>query len=165
MAITILGPFGITGAESGLQPKQAELVLRPGARRAGRADELGPVHDARPNEDSPKPPDSLRQIITRTRRKLGTTPSGGEYILHTGNARYVLDPAAQLDGSRFRELAEADQVQRNLGQLRDAIGLLAGQPLDGVHHWWIEAAPSKPSALRSPTPPNCSPPWNWKPVT
>jgi DNA-binding SARP family transcriptional activator len=138
--IAILGPFTLDGAAEELQPKQAELVLAlaiagpAGLSNSALCAMLGP------DEDHPKPPDSLRQIITRTRRRLGTTPAGGEYILHAGNAQYVLDPAAALDWHAFQELAETGRETRHLSSLRAALKLVRGRPLDSVYHWWIETA-------------------------
>jgi DNA-binding SARP family transcriptional activator len=93
-----------------------------------------------PDEDSPKTSDSLRQIITRTRRELGTTAAGEEFIVHVGNSQYVLDQSAWLDWHAFRELAETGRARRDRAALWDTLGLIRGRPLDGVYHWWVEEA-------------------------
>jgi hypothetical protein len=59
------------------------------------------------DEDQPKPPESLRQLITRSRRRLRLAPDSRECIIHLGNGHYVLHPAATLDWHAFRNLAAA----------------------------------------------------------
>ena len=77
--------------------------------------------------DHPKPADAVRQIITRTRRRLGLASDGQEYIIHAGNGQYVLHPDASLDWSRFRELVASGQAD----DLRAAVSLINGQPFTG----------------------------------
>ena len=132
--IRILGPFVITGTAGQLQPKQAELLLALAlAAPAGLSNSaLCSMLGADP--DHPKPPDALRQIITRTRRRVGPASDGQEYIIHAGNGHYVLHPDAVLDWTRFRELAEAGRPDH----LRAAMSLIGGQPFTGSYFWWID---------------------------
>jgi DNA-binding SARP family transcriptional activator len=132
--VRILGPFTITGAAEPLQPKQAELVLALAlAAPAGLTNSaLCSVLGADP--DHPKPADSVRQIITRTRRRLGLAADGQEYILHTGNGQYILHPEVALDWSSFRQLVATGHVD----DLRAAISLITGQPFAGSYFWWID---------------------------
>jgi DNA-binding SARP family transcriptional activator len=132
--VKILGPFTITGAAEQLQPKQAELVLALAlAAPAGLSNSaLCSMLGADP--DHPKPADAVRQIITRTRRRLGLASDGQEYIVHAGNGQYVLHPDACLDWTRFRELVALGRAD----DLRAAISLINGQPFTGSYFWWID---------------------------
>jgi DNA-binding SARP family transcriptional activator len=132
--VKILGPFTITGGAEQLQPKQAELVLALAlAAPAGLSNSaLCSMLGADP--DHPKPADAVRQIITRTRRRLGLASDGQEYIVHAGNGQYVLHPDASLDWSRFREFVALGRAD----DLRAAISLINGQPFTGSYFWWID---------------------------
>ncbi len=134
LEIKILGPFTITGAAEQLQPKQAELILALAlAASAGLSNSaLCSMLGADP--DHAKPADAVRQIITRTRRRLGRTSDGQEYILHVGNGQYVLHPDASLDWSRFREFVALGRAD----DLRAAVSLINGQPFTGSYFWWID---------------------------
>jgi len=134
LQIKILGPFTISGAPEQLQPKQAELVLALAlAAPAGLANSalcamLGP------DPDHPKPGDAVRQIITRTRRRLGRARDGREYVIHTGNGHYVLHPDSWLDLTEFRDLV----ATREPDNLRLAVSMIRGQPFSGSYFWWID---------------------------
>jgi DNA-binding SARP family transcriptional activator len=134
LQIKVLGPLVITGAAQQLQPKQAELVLALAlAAPAGLSNSaLCAMLGADP--DHPKPADAVRQIITRTRRRLGPARGGQEYIVHAGNGQYVLHPDATLDWSRFRELVTCGRAD----DLRAAVSLISGQPFSGSYFWWID---------------------------
>lgn len=134
LQIRILGPFTVSGAGQQLQPKQAELVLGLAlAAPAGLSNSaLCAMLGADP--DHPKPADAVRQIITRTRRRLGPARGGQEYIVHVGNGQYVLHPEATLDWSRFRELVASGRAD----DLRAAVSLIGGQPFTGSYFWWID---------------------------
>jgi DNA-binding SARP family transcriptional activator len=84
--------------------------------------------------DHPKPSDAVRQVITRTRRRLGLASDGQEYIVHVGSGHYLLHPEATLDWTRFRDLVTAGQAD----DLRSALGLIGGQPFTGSYYWWID---------------------------
>jgi DNA-binding SARP family transcriptional activator len=134
LEVKILGPFTISGSAERLQPKQAELVLALAlAAPAGLSNSaLCGMLGADP--DHPKPTDAVRQIITRTRRRLGLAGDGQEYIIHAGNGHYVLHPEASLDWSRFRELVALGRAD----DLRAAVSLVNGQPFTGSYYWWID---------------------------
>ncbi len=134
LGVKILGPFTISGCSEQLQPKQAELVLALAlAAPAGLSNSaLCSMLGADP--DHPKPTDAVRQIITRTRRRLGLASDGQEYIIHTGNGQYVLHPDASLDWSRFRELVGTGRAD----DLRMAVALIGGLPFTGSYFWWID---------------------------
>jgi len=84
--------------------------------------------------DHPKPADAVRQIITRTRRRLGPARDGQEYIVHTGNGNYVLHPDATLDWSVFRGLVASGHAD----DMRAAVSLISGEPFTGSYFWWID---------------------------
>ena len=132
--VQILGPLVIAGAAEQLQPKQAELVLALAlAAPAGLSNSaLCSMLGADP--DHPKPSDAVRQIITRTRRRLGRASDGHEQIIHVGNGQYRLHPEASLDWSRFQELTRSGRAD----DLRAALALVRGQPFTGSYFWWID---------------------------
>ena len=134
LRIRILGPFVITGAAAALQPKQAELVLALAlAAPAGLSNSaLCSILGADP--DHPKPGDTVRQIITRTRRRLGLATDGQEYIIHVGNGQYLLHSDATLDWTEFRSLVATGRAD----ELRAAVSLIGGQPFTGGYFWWID---------------------------
>ena len=134
LEIRILGPFVITGAADQLQPKQAELVLALAlAAPAGLSNSaLCSMLGADP--DHPKPSDAVRQIITRTRRRLGRAGDGREYIIHAGNGNYLLHQDAWLDRSEFRTLISGGRAE----DMRSALALVRGEPFAGSFHWWID---------------------------
>jgi DNA-binding SARP family transcriptional activator len=84
--------------------------------------------------DHPKPSDAVRQIIMRTRRRLGRATDGQELILHAGNGQYLLHQQASLDWTRFRELTRSGRAD----DLRAALALVRGQPFTGSYFWWID---------------------------
>ncbi|MEO3858522.1 bacterial transcriptional activator domain-containing protein [Acrocarpospora sp. B8E8] len=139
LQIRILGPLEILGTHQELLPKQAELVLllalhEPyGLRNSQLATYLGP------DEDTPKPPDSLRQHLSRTRQRLGTAPDGQQRIRHIGNGLYRLHDAT-LDWARFQHLAALDRTHPadTIEHLRDALRLIRGQAFTGCYYWWLQ---------------------------
>ena len=134
LRIRVLGPFRVAGAAEQLQPKQAELVLAlalaapAGLSNSALCSLLGA------DADHPKPGDAVRQIITRTRRRLGPAGDGQEYIIHAGNGQYFLHPAASLDLAQFRALVASGQAD----DLRTAVSMIAGPPFTGSYFWWID---------------------------
>jgi len=134
LEIRILGPFAITGAAEQLQPKQAELVLALALAAPGGLSNSALCTMLGPDPDHPKPADAVRQIITRTRRRLGRARDGQEYIIHAGNGQYVLHSDATLDWTRFRELVATGRAE----ELRAGLALIGGQPFSGSYFWWID---------------------------
>jgi DNA-binding SARP family transcriptional activator len=134
LAVGILGPFLIDGGLEPLQPKQAELVLALAlaAPASLSNSELGSMLGADP--DHPKPGDAVRQIISRTRRRLGQARDGLEYVVHTGNGNYVLHQDASLDWTQFRSLVGSG----HRADLRAALSLVRGQPFAGCFFWWVD---------------------------
>jgi DNA-binding SARP family transcriptional activator len=132
--IQILGPLVITGASEPLQPQQAELVLALALAAPGGLSNSALCSMLGADPDHPKPSDAVRQIIMRTRRRLGRASDGRELILHAGNGQYLLHPEASLDWTRFRELTRSGRA----GDLRAALALVRGQPFTGSYFWWID---------------------------
>lgn len=135
--VSILGPLEITGTVADLQPKMAELVLALtlagpiGLRNIQLAAMMGP------DPDTPKPSDQLRQLITRTRGKLGKAPDGQARILCDSTYVYRTQ-AITLDWTRFQELADRGAKRNSTTDLWDALTLVRGPVLDGCYHWWLE---------------------------
>jgi DNA-binding SARP family transcriptional activator len=134
LTVSVLGPLAISGGTGPLQPKQAELVLALAlAAPAGLSNSaLRSMLGADP--DHPKPTDAVRQIIARTRRRLGLAGDGAEYIIHTGSGQYLLHPEVSLDWSRFRALVASGLTD----DLRSALALVRGEPFAGGYFWWID---------------------------
>jgi LysM domain/Bacterial transcriptional activator domain len=134
LTVSVLGPLAICGAVGQLQPKQAELVLALAlAAPAGLSNSaLRCMLGA--DADHPKPTDAIRQIIARTRRRLGRASDGAEYIIHVGSGQYLLHPEALLDWSRFRELGASGRAD----DLRSALALVRGEPFAGSYFWWLD---------------------------
>src|SRR5262249_6337056 len=104
-SVNVLGPFEVAGVSEPLQPKQAELVLAlalhspVGLSNSALCTLLGA------DADHPRPADSVRQLITRTRRRLGRASDGRERIIHLGSGIYVLHDDVRLDWAEFSALA------------------------------------------------------------
>jgi DNA-binding SARP family transcriptional activator len=139
LQIRILGPLEITGTQQNLQPKQVEIVLllALNAPNGLRNDQLRTL--LAPDPDHPKENDSFRQAITRTRRRLGTAADGQERIQHVGDGVYRLHDA-ELDWMRFQTLVELaiDRGQDGIVELRQALDLVRGRPLEACYWWWID---------------------------
>ncbi len=132
--VNILGQFSITGAADQLQPKQAELVLALALAASAGLSNSALCSMLGPDPDHPKPSDAVRQIITRTRRRLGIAADRQEYIIHAGNGHYILHPDAALDWSQFRQFVASGRAD----DLRAAVSLINGQPFTGSYFWWID---------------------------
>ena len=140
LRIGILGSFTVNGAAGALLPAQSQLILALALNGSvGLSNpQLGYLLGADP--DHPKPSDSLRQLIARTRRQLGPAPGGAEWIVHLGGGQYALHPDARFDWADFSALAEHGMAARDAGELRDALALVRGQPFTGCYHWWLDLA-------------------------
>ncbi|WP_165966897.1 BTAD domain-containing putative transcriptional regulator [Actinomadura sp. 7K507] len=139
LSIGVLGPLEVNGAHHDLQPKQLELVLLLALNHpAGlRNDQLRTLLG--PDPDHPRGSDSLRQAITRTRRRLGPAADGTERILHVGDGIYRLHDA-ELDWNHFQTLVDEanDHDSDAADKLRRALQLVRGRPLEACYHWWID---------------------------
>jgi DNA-binding SARP family transcriptional activator len=140
LRIGVLGTFTINGAPAALQPAQSQLILalalngRDGLSNAQLCYLLGA------DPDHPKPSDSLRQLIVRTRRQLGRAADGRVWIEHLGAGQYALHADAKFDWADFEELTERGIANRDVGCLREALALIRGKPFTGCYHWWLDLA-------------------------
>jgi DNA-binding SARP family transcriptional activator len=138
--VGVLGPLAISGALGALQPRQAELVVslalagQDGLSASALRNRLGT------DPDHPKDPELLRQVITRTRRRLGAGPGGGERIVHDeATGRYRLDLATvQVDLDEFRDLARRGRADRDPRPITRALALLRGPVFDDMYWWWLD---------------------------
>jgi DNA-binding SARP family transcriptional activator len=134
LTVRILGPLVITGAVEQLQPKQAELLLALALAAPGGLSNSALCSMLGADPDHPKPSDAVRQIITRTRRRLGQAADGREYIIHAGNGTYLLHPDASLDWTEFRSLIASSRAE----DMRAALAIVRGEPFTGSYYWWID---------------------------
>lgn len=140
LRIGVLGTLTINGRPGALQPAQGQLIVAlavPG--RDGMSNQRL-CHLLGAGPDEPRPPDSLRQLITRTRRQLGTAPDGRPWILHLGSGLYALHPGAVVDAREFESLAASGLRRSDPVQLSRALALVRGQPLTGCYYWWLDVA-------------------------
>jgi hypothetical protein len=95
-----------------------------------------------PDPDHPKSSDAARQLIVRTRRKLGPAAGDRSWIEHPGGAHgnYRLHEAAVLDWARFHALAERGMRSADRPDLAAALALVRGGPLAGHSRWWLETS-------------------------
>jgi DNA-binding SARP family transcriptional activator len=138
LQVKVIGELEILGPSEQLLPKQAELLLAlvlhapAGVSISGLCTLLG--SDA----DHPRPADSIRQLITRTRKRLGQAPDGEEYIIHLGSGIYIPHGQLSLDWTNFTALAVRGRSERSRERLRTAMALVRGEPFAGCYHWWID---------------------------
>jgi DNA-binding SARP family transcriptional activator len=140
LQIGVLGPLTVNGQPGALLPAQTQLLIAlaladgDGLPNRRLCELLGadPAH--------PRPSDSLRQLIVRTRRQQGRAGDGREWIEHRGHGRYALHADAWLDWTEFGALATAGLRSRDPGTLSEALGIVRGEPFDGCYYWWLEPA-------------------------
>jgi DNA-binding SARP family transcriptional activator len=140
LAIGVLGRFTINGAPAALKPAQGQLLLSlalngdEGLSGAQMCELLGP------DPDHPKPGDSLRQLIVRTRRQLGRPSDGQEWIEHRGGGMYALHPDTRFDWADFEELSERGTRESDRALLSGALALIRGEPFRDCDWWWLDPA-------------------------
>jgi DNA-binding SARP family transcriptional activator len=136
LRIGVLGPLTVNDQAGALVPAQSQLIVALALNRGGLGnDELRRLLGA--DADHPKPADSLRQLIARTRRALGQAPGKREWIEHLGHGHYALHPDVWLDWRVFGTLAAAGIQLNEAPPLEDALGLVRGQPFTGCYYWWL----------------------------
>jgi len=140
LRIGLLGALSVNGQPGGLAPAQTQLLvalaLRRGTALANR--QLCELLGADPNH--PRPTDSLRQLIVRTRRQLGRAAEGREWIEHRGHGRYALHPDAVVDVAEFDALAARGTRDKDGTVLAEALALVRGEPFTGCYYWWLDPA-------------------------
>ncbi len=140
LKIGVLGPLTVNGQPGALLPAQTQLLIAlalaggDGLPNRRLCELLGadPAHS--------RPSDSLRQLIVRTRRRLGRTGDGREWLEHRGHGMYALHADARLDWTEFSALAAVGLRSRDPGTLSDALGMVRGEPFDGCYYWWLDPA-------------------------
>ncbi|HVB45847.1 MAG TPA: bacterial transcriptional activator domain-containing protein [Streptosporangiaceae bacterium] len=140
MQIGILGPLTVNGQPGALLPAQSQLILALALHDGPGMTNRQLCHLLGADPDHPRPADSLRQLIVRTRRQLGRAADGREWIEHLGYGRYALHPSARTDWREFGVKASQGIADRNAGLLAEALGIVRGQPFTGCYYWWLDAA-------------------------
>ena len=140
LRVGVLGTFTVNGAPAALLPAQSQLVLALALNGSGGLSNQQLCYLLGADPDHPKPTDSLRQLIVRTRRQLGHAPDGREWIEHLGAGQYALHPDARFDWAEFEASSERGLRAQDLRYLRDALALIRGQPFTGCYHWWLDLA-------------------------
>ncbi len=140
LRIGVMGTFTVNGSPAALQPAQSQLILALALNGQDGLSNAQLCYLLGADPDHPKPSDSLRQLIVRTRRQLGRAADGREWIEHLGAGQYALHPDAKFDWADFEELSERGLQDRDRGCLRDALALIRGKPFTGCYHWWLDLA-------------------------
>ncbi len=140
LRIGVIGTFTVNGAPAALQPAQSQLILALALNGPAGLSNAQLCYLLGPDPDHPKPSDSLRQLIVRTRRQLGRAAGGREWIEHLGAGQYALHPDAQFDWADFEALSERGIADRDVASLRQALALVRGKPFTGCYHWWLDLA-------------------------
>jgi len=135
----VLGSLTVNGQAGALLPAQSQLIVSLALHPEGLSNrQLRTFLGADPGH--PKPADSLRQLIARTRRALGRADDGREWIEHLGHGRYALHPRARVDWREFETLAAEGVRLAAAGPLTDALSMVRGQPFTDCYYWWLETA-------------------------
>ncbi|HET9894475.1 MAG TPA: bacterial transcriptional activator domain-containing protein [Streptosporangiaceae bacterium] len=138
LRIGVLGQLTINGQPGALLPAQTQLIValalhgRTGLRNRQLCELLGT------DSEHPKPADSLRQLIARTRRQLGQAADGQEWIEHLGHGRYGLHSDSRLDWREFETLTDDGIAAGDAGKLAAALAMIRGQPFTGCFYWWLD---------------------------
>ena len=140
LRVGVLGSFTINGSPAALLPAQSQLVLALALNGQDGLSNQQLCYLLGADPDHPRPSDSLRQLIVRTRRQLGRLPDGREWIEHRGSGQYALHPTARFDWAEFDELASSGIRDRDAACLRHALGFIRGQPFTDCYHWWLDPA-------------------------
>jgi DNA-binding SARP family transcriptional activator len=140
LRIGVLGTFTINGQPGALLPAQSQLVLALALNGTSGLSNQQLCYLLGADPDRPKPSDSLRQLIVRTRRQLGRAPDRREWIEHLGGGQYALHPAARFDWHEFDALTTEGMRSRDAHRLRRALGLIRGRPFTGCYYWWLDLA-------------------------
>jgi len=140
LRIGLLGTLTVNGQPGALLPAQSQLIVAVALNgREGMSNrQLCYLLGADP--DHPRPPDSLRQLIVRTRRQLGLAADGREWIEHLGGGQYALHPSTRVDWLEFRAMTSKGMSTRDARLLSDALRMIRGQPFTGCYYWWLDVA-------------------------
>src|SRR5258708_14482498 len=135
-----MGTFTVNGAPAALQPAQSQLILALALNGQDGLSNAQLCYLLGADPDHPKPSDSLRQLIVRTRRQLGRAADGRECIEHLGAGQYALHSDARFDWADFEELSERGMQDRDPACLRGPLALIRGKPCTRCYHWWLDLA-------------------------
>ncbi len=139
LRIGVLGSLTVNGQAGALVPAQSQLIVALALNRDGLSNrQLRELLGA--DSGHPKPADSLRQLIARTRRALGRAADGREWIEHLGHGQYALHPDTRVDWREFETLATEGISSAGAGPLTEALNMIRGQPFTGCYYWWLESA-------------------------
>jgi DNA-binding SARP family transcriptional activator len=138
LRIGVLGQLTINGQPGALLPAQTQLIVALALH--GEAGLLGKQLCQLLGSDAnhPKPADSLRQLIARTRRQLGRTSDESEWIEHLGHGRYALHKETRVDWHEFERLTDQGIRAGDASQLTTALAMIRGQPFTGCYYWWLD---------------------------
>jgi DNA-binding SARP family transcriptional activator len=139
LRIGVLGSLTINGQAAALVPAQSQLIVALALNPDGLSNrQLRVLLGADPGH--PKPADSLRQLIARTRRAVGQAGDGREWIEHLGHGLYALHADARVDWREFETLTDEGTRSAAAAPLTDALNMIRGQPFTGCYYWWLEPA-------------------------
>jgi DNA-binding SARP family transcriptional activator len=137
LRIGLLGALTVNDQAGALVPAQSQLIVALALNQQGLPNRrLRTLLGA--DAAHPKPPDSLRQLIARTRRALGRAPDGREWIEHLGHGLYALHPSAQVDWREFDKLTAEGLAGSDPARLTRALKMVRGQPFTECYYWWLE---------------------------
>lgn len=139
LLIGVLGTFTINGAPAALKPAQSQLLLSLALNGDEGMSSNRMCYLLGADPDHPKPGDSVRQLITRTRRQLGRPGDGREWIEHRGGW-YALHPDARFDWAEFEEDSERGIRESDRVLLSGALALVRGEPFRDCDWWWLDQA-------------------------
>src|ERR1700733_7858150 len=140
LLIGVLGTFTINGAPAALKPAQSQLLLSLALNGDEGMSSARMCYLLGADPDHPKPGDSVRQLITRTRRQLGRPGDGGEWIEHRGGGWYALHPDTRSDWAEFDEDSERGIREGDRALLSGALALVRGEPFRDCDWWWLDQA-------------------------
>ena len=139
LRIGVLGSLTVNGQAGALVPAQSQLIVALALNRDGLSNrQLRVLLGA--DSGHPKPADSLRQLIARTRRALGQAGDGKQWIEHLGHGQYALHAQARVDWREFETLTAQGISSAGAAPLTEALNLIRGQPFTGCYYWWLEPA-------------------------
>ncbi len=138
--IGILGTLTINDQPGALVPAQSQLIVALALSGTGGLSNRRLCGLLGADSDHPRPTDSLRQLIVRTRRQLGRAPDGGEWIEHRGHGVYALHKDAMVDWAEFDALTATGLSANDGSALAEALAMVRGRPFTGCYYWWLETA-------------------------
>ena len=138
LRIGVLGQLTINGQPGALLPAQTQLIVALALHGEAGMPGKQLCRLLGSDADHPKPADSLRQLIARTRRQLGQANDGREWIEHLGHGRYALHKETRVDWHEFERLTDQGISTGDANQLTAALAMIRGQPFTGCYYWWLD---------------------------